>query len=169
MYMICSLNFSMLPHRHRRLWSNNHCLRVSEESRKLHLHPLRWRHNERDGISDHQPHDCLLNVYLGTQVKKTSKLRVAGLCAGNSSVTGEFPTQRASNTENVSIWWRHHANYSSHRKSANGVHIFFECAVKFIVKYATNLYNGLDYVNIRDIVAKHCGYKRILNIKPRME
>ena len=26
------------------------------------------------------------------------------------SVTGEFPAQRASNTENVSIWWRHHVN-----------------------------------------------------------
>ena len=23
-------------------------------------------------------------------------------------VTGEFPTQRASNAENASIWWRHH-------------------------------------------------------------
>ena len=41
--------------------------------------------------------------------KKTSKLRVTGLCEGNSPVTGEFPTQRASNAENVSIWWRHHA------------------------------------------------------------
>ena len=28
--------------------------------------------------------------------------------AGNSPVTGEFPTQRASNAENVSIWWHHH-------------------------------------------------------------
>ena len=27
---------------------------------------------------------------------------------GNSPVPGEFPTQRASNAENVSIWWRHH-------------------------------------------------------------
>ena len=26
----------------------------------------------------------------------------------NSPVTGEFPAQIASNTENVSIWWRHH-------------------------------------------------------------
>ena len=41
--------------------------------------------------------------------KKTSKLRVTGLCAGNSPVTGEFPAQMTSNTENVSIWWRHHA------------------------------------------------------------
>ena len=40
--------------------------------------------------------------------KKTSKLCVTGLCAGNSPETGEFPTQRASNAENVSIWWRHH-------------------------------------------------------------
>ena len=40
--------------------------------------------------------------------KKTSKLQVTGLCAENSPVAGEFPTQKASNTENVSIWWRHH-------------------------------------------------------------
>ena len=40
---------------------------------------------------------------------RTSKLRVTGLCAGNSPVTGEFPAQMASNAENVSIWWRHHA------------------------------------------------------------
>ena len=40
--------------------------------------------------------------------KKTSKLRVTGLCAGNSPEAGEFPPQMASNAENVSIWWRHH-------------------------------------------------------------
>ena len=27
-------------------------------------------------------------------------------------MTGEFPAQRASNEENVSIWWRHHAHRS---------------------------------------------------------
>ena len=32
----------------------------------------------------------------------------AGPCEGNSPVTGEFPPQRASYVENVSIWWRHH-------------------------------------------------------------
>ena len=40
--------------------------------------------------------------------KKTSKLCVTGLCAGNSPVTGEFPAQMASNAETFSIWWRHH-------------------------------------------------------------
>ena len=44
-----------------------------------------------------------------TQIKETSKLRVTGLCTGNSSGTGEFPAHMASNAENVSIWWRLHA------------------------------------------------------------
>ena len=70
---------------------------------------LQWRHNEHDGVSNHQPHDYLLDRLFRRRSKKTSKLRVTGLCVGNSPVTGEFPAQRASNTENVSIWWRHHA------------------------------------------------------------
>ena len=53
--------------------------------------------------------DCLLNRLFRRRSKKTSKLRVAGLCEGNSPVTGEIPAQMASNGENVSIWWRHHA------------------------------------------------------------
>ena len=69
--------------------------------------PLQWRHNERDGVSNHQPQGCLLNRLFRHRWKKTPKLRVTGLCEGNSPVTGEFPTQRASNAENVSIWWRH--------------------------------------------------------------
>ena len=69
---------------------------------------LQWRHNGHDSVSNHQPHDCLLNRLFRLRSKKTSKLRVTGLRAGNSPVTGEFPAQRASNTENVSIWWRHH-------------------------------------------------------------
>ena len=48
-------------------------------------------------------------VYSRCRWKKRSKLRVTGLCEGNSPVTGEFPVQRASNAEDVSIWWRHHA------------------------------------------------------------
>ena len=59
----------------------------------------------------HQPHDCLLNRLFKAQIKETSKLRVTGLCAGNSPVTGEFPAQRVSNAENVFIWWRHHDLY----------------------------------------------------------
>ena len=53
-------------------------------------------------------------VYAKRRPKETSKLRVTGLCEGNSPVTGEFPAQMASNGENVSIWWRHHALVSIH-------------------------------------------------------
>ena len=71
--------------------------------------PLHWRHNGRDGVSNHQPHNCLLNGLFRRRSKKTSKLRATGLCA----VPGEFPAQMASNAENVSIWWRHryHAQF----------------------------------------------------------
>ena len=60
------------------------------------LGALQWRHNG--------PHDCLFR----RRSKKTSELRVTGLCVGNSPVTGEFPAQMASNAEIVSMWWRHH-------------------------------------------------------------
>ena len=48
------------------------------------MRPLQWRHNDYDGVSNHQPHGCLLNRLLRRRSKKTSKLRVTGLCVGNS-------------------------------------------------------------------------------------
>ena len=83
---------------------------VHEELCKLYV-SLQWRHDGRDGVSNHHPHDCLLNRLFGRISKKTPKLRVTGLCAGNSPWTGEFPAQMASNAENVYIWWRHHDIY----------------------------------------------------------
>ena len=47
---------------------------------------LEWRHNRREGVSNNQPHDCLLNRSFRRRSKKTSKLRVTGLCEGNSPV-----------------------------------------------------------------------------------
>ena len=100
------------------------------KSKKHLCQPLLWRHNEWESVSNHQPHDCLLNCLFGRRSKKTSKLRVTGLCAGNSSETGEFPAQRASNAENVSIWWRHHDNTKPghHRLPQSACHNdFFAC------------------------------------------
>ena len=70
--------------------------------------PLQWRNNGRDGVSNHQPHDCLLNHSFSCRSKKTSEPSVTGLCEGNSPVTGEFPAQKVSYAEDVPIWWRHH-------------------------------------------------------------
>ena len=81
---------------------------LTKPKHHLNQRSLLWRHNGRDSISNHQPHDCLLNRLFRRRSKKTTKLSVTGLCAGNSPGTGEFPAQMASYAEHVSIWWRHH-------------------------------------------------------------
>ena len=49
--------------------------------------------------------------------KKTSKLHFTGLCEGNSPVTGEFPSQRASNSEDffhlMTSSWLHFRHFMS--------------------------------------------------------
>ena len=64
---------------------------------------LQWHHNERasqiTSLTIVQSTDNS-----GGDQRKHQKLRVTGLCAGNSPMTGEFPAQRASNAENVSIF-----------------------------------------------------------------
>ena len=64
--------------------------------------------DERDGVSNDRLLVCLSNRLFKRRSKKTSKLRVTGLCEGNPPVTDGFPSQRASNGEHVSIWWSHH-------------------------------------------------------------
>ena len=54
---------------------------------------LQWRNNGRDSISNHQPYDCLLNRLFKGRSKKTSKLRVTGICVGNSPGT-KWPVTR---------------------------------------------------------------------------
>ena len=79
---------------------------------------LQWRHDKRNGVSNHRRLDCLLSrfcfvlffcfLFFRRRSKKTSKLQVTDRCEGNPLVTGGFPSHRASNTGNVSIWWRHY-------------------------------------------------------------
>ena len=69
---------------------------------------MQWRHNGCDIVLNHQRLDCLPNRLFRRRSKKTSRPDVTGLCEGNSRVAGEFPSQRDSNAENVSISWRHH-------------------------------------------------------------
>ena len=58
-----------------------------------------------------KPQNYSLNSLFRQRSKKTSQLHFTGPCEGNSLVTmtGEFLAQRASNRENISIWWHHHA------------------------------------------------------------
>ena len=55
-------------------------------------------------------------VYTTKESKK--KFLVTCLCEANSLVTGEIPAQRASNAENVCIWWRHHVYVFSNSRAS---------------------------------------------------
>ena len=80
---------------------------------------LPWRHNGRDSVSNHQPHHCLLNCLFGRRSKKTSKLRVTGLCVGNSpgpvNSPHKWPVTRKMfpfddvimNSLKIKLQWRH--------------------------------------------------------------
>ena len=83
------------------------CKMWSKECVRKEMVPVQWRNNER--VSNRRRFYCLLNRLFRRRSNKTSKLRVTGLWKGNSPVAGEFPAQRASNAENVFIWWLHHA------------------------------------------------------------
>ena len=88
---------------------------------------------------------------------KTAKPRVTGLCEGNSPVTDEFPPQRASNAEDVSIWWRHHAScgiyvtchhqYNSWVVVSNKCHfwqVLPQLSCRMPVKYKCNTTDATD-------------------------
>ena len=107
----------------------------------MHSCLSQWRHyhysqhhNGCDGISNYQPHDCFLNRLFGRRSKKTSKLCVTGPCVGNSPGTGEFPAQRASNAENVSIWWRHHDSDSTWVSLTHGISNHLNCLFKSLLR-----------------------------------
>ena len=100
-------------------WKDVYFIKILVSPCRLHFHgaseriiflTLQWRHNGRNSVSNHQPHNCLLKRLFRRRSKEISKLRVTGFCAGKSPVSGEFPAQKASNAGNVSIWWRHHFN-----------------------------------------------------------
>ena len=87
--------------------------------------PLPWRHNDHGGVSNHQPHGCLLNRLFRRRSKKTSKLRVTGLRAGNSPGPVNSPhkgpvTRKMVPFDDVIMpcWW------SGHTRSSHGIDLF---------------------------------------------
>ena len=76
--------------------------------------PLQWRHNGLGSVSNHQPHDCLLNRLFRRRSKKTTKIRVTGLCAGNSPIPVNSPhkgpvTRKMFPFDDVIMWWNQDA------------------------------------------------------------
>ena len=48
------------------------------------------------------------SVCLGADQRKLQSIALLALCEGNPPVTGGFPSQMASNGEDISFWLRHH-------------------------------------------------------------
>ena len=85
---------------------------------KLYPYALRWRHNGLDSVSNHQPHDCLLNRLFKRRSKKTSKLCVTGLWAENHRGPVNSPhkwpvTWKMFPFDDVIMDYRHHRAQSS--------------------------------------------------------
>ena len=55
---------------------------------------LRWRHNEHDGVSNHQPHDCLRNRWFRCRLRETSKFRVIDIVRWPVNSLHKWPVTR---------------------------------------------------------------------------
>ena len=71
---------------------------------------LGWRQNGRYGVPNHQPFDGLLTVCSGAnQWKHQTSATLAFVREIHRWPMISPRKRRASNAENVSIWWRHHS------------------------------------------------------------
>ena len=96
---------------------------------------LHWRHNDHDGVSNHQPHGCLLNRLFRRRSKKTSKLRVTGLCYADQlrgkcfhlmTSSCEWNRFTACNTNcNQALFWYCFMNFTSDNCAANITQVKF--------------------------------------------
>ena len=116
--------------RRRAVWSRYnpiYCNAILPTETKITEHSIeftiQWRNNERNGVSNHQRLARLLNGLFRRGSKNKLKLRVTSLCEGNPSVTGEFPSQRASNAGNLLMWWRRRGVALGHWRSVSNMGI----------------------------------------------
>ena len=109
--------------------------------------PLWWRHNDRDGVLNHQSHET---VYSRRRSKKTSKFRDTGLFEGNSPVIGEFPAQRASDAENVFVMHEHNEHTRVFR---------IDNLPPFVIFHPQNLYVGVIKLLKEKINTTECDLK----------
>ena len=58
--------------------------RASHFSWDIFHQALRWRHNDHDSVSNHQPHGCLLNLYSDADQRKHQRSASLAFVLGNS-------------------------------------------------------------------------------------
>ena len=70
---------------------------------------LHWRHDERDGVSNHQRLVLFAQRFVQAQIKESIKAPLHWPLWGESTGDRWIPLTKGSNAENVSIWWCQHA------------------------------------------------------------
>ena len=66
---------------------------------------LQWRHNKRDGVSNHRRLDCLLNRLFRRRSTKIN-FRVTGIFRGIHRWPVNSPHKKSVTWKSISIWWR---------------------------------------------------------------
>ena len=85
--------------------------------------------------------------FIQAQIRENIKVLRHWPLWGEFTITGEFPTQRARNAENVSIWWHHHVLWIHRlvcvKKNCLGfaVHSTVECCYN-VIQYCKILHNN---------------------------
>ena len=74
---------------------------------------LLWGHNERDDVLNHWVSIVCSTVCSGANQRKHQSSVSLTFVRGDTPVTDGFPSQRASNTWNISIWWRHQVSWDN--------------------------------------------------------
>ena len=132
-----------------RLWFVNFLLHILPDGRRV-MHLLFKIHIVNNWLDYFM--SSSLNRLFRCISKKISKLRVTGLCEGNSPVTDELPAQRASNVENVSIWWSHHMIPSQGLICRWGMYMVYQSTIRQQPK--TVLYN----ISMEKVLNRDNGY-----------
>ena len=131
-------------------------------NKKQQWFSLRWRHNDHDCVSNHQPRGCLLNHLFRRRSKKTSKLRVTGLCVGNSPGPVNSPhkgpvTRKMFPFDDVIMsWWR-----EPDKPQSQPVMAKFTVACISVTQWVEWTLHWRH--NGRDIVSNHQPYDCLLN------
>ena len=108
----------------------------------LALFPLQWRHNGHHSVSHHQPHDCLLNRLFTRRSKIPLKLRITGLCAGNSSGTGLMTSSCPAETPTVCCLGSHlHQTWIRN-------YIYFSCEIQLVIQLTLKSIPFWGYVEV---------------------
>ena len=88
------------------------------------MQSLQWRHNGRDGVSDHQPYHCLLNRLFMRRSKKTSNSASLAFVRGINRRPVNSPQKWPVTQKKVSIWWHHH-DWNPSKQQGSGRNISY--------------------------------------------